>query len=90
MGLAWNSRMAEVSLTGTVTPEAGQCLQWNSRRSADKVRQATSADRDRDDRHLRWSFRDILPESFTWVGEFSADGRHTWIEDERVFAVRQT
>lgn len=41
------------------------------------------------ERHLRWSFCDILPESFTWVGEVSPDGGHTWIEDERMLARRR-
>jgi len=44
--------------------------------------------------HLRWSFRDIegpedRPGSFTWVGEFSRDGGHTWLEEERMLASRR-
>lgn len=39
--------------------------------------------------HLRWSFRDIRADSFTWVGAASTDGGHTWIEDERMLARRR-
>jgi len=39
--------------------------------------------------HLRWSFRDIETASFTWVGESSNDNGHTWVENERIMAVRR-
>jgi hypothetical protein len=39
--------------------------------------------------HLRWSFVDIEPDSFTWIGEFSVDGGHTWTEEERMLATRE-
>lgn len=38
--------------------------------------------------HLRWSFRDIKPDSFSWVGEISPDGTENWFEDERMIARR--
>ncbi len=40
--------------------------------------------------HMRWTFRDIQSESFTWVGEYSTNGGHTWIEDEQMLARRRS
>jgi hypothetical protein len=36
---------------------------------------------------LRWSFRDITPEAFTWLGEVSDDGE-TWFLEQRMLARR--
>jgi hypothetical protein len=45
---------------------------------------------DEDDPQLRWRFRDIEPESFTWVGELSRDGGATWQHDETMRLTRST
>lgn len=37
----------------------------------------------------RWSFRDITPSSFRWVGEVSHDGGKTWVQDEVMLARRR-
>jgi hypothetical protein len=37
----------------------------------------------------RWSFRDITPNSFRWVGEASSDGGKTWVQDEEMLATRR-
>lgn len=39
--------------------------------------------------HLRWTFRDVTADAFTWTGEYSPDGGHTWIEEERMLARRR-
>ena len=39
--------------------------------------------------HMRWTFRDIQPGSFTWTAEYSTDGGHIWIEDEQMIARRK-
>ena len=41
------------------------------------------------DPHLRWSFVEIADKSFTWIGEASTDGGHTWFEEERMRATRR-
>lgn len=40
------------------------------------------------DPHLRWTFLDVTTNSFTWTGECSTDGGHTWTEEERMLAGR--
>ena len=37
---------------------------------------------------LRWRFADITDDSFTWTGEFSADGENTWTLEETMLATR--
>jgi hypothetical protein len=37
---------------------------------------------------LRWRFDDITEETFTWTGEFSDDGEHSWCLEETMFATR--
>ena len=37
---------------------------------------------------LRWRFRDIGADSFTWLGEFSRDEGRTWQLEERMLASR--
>jgi hypothetical protein len=44
------------------------------REDNDIVQLGTSADGDT----IRWSFRDIAPDSFRWLGEVSADKGKTW------------
>ena len=41
-----------------------------------------------DEPRERWSFRDITPDSFRWVGETSDDGV-TWIHDEEMIIRRR-
>ena len=43
---------------------------------------------DEDQPQLRWRFTDIRPDSFTWLGESSNDGRATWSLDEKMLARR--
>ena len=38
----------------------------------------------------RWSFRDITPDSFRWVGEVSSDGGKVWSQDEVMYATRRS
>ena len=40
------------------------------------------------DEKIRWSFRQITPSSFRWVGERSADGGATWQVQAELFARR--
>lgn len=42
-----------------------------------------------DDPPERWSFRDVLENSFRWIGEVSDDGRRTWRLDEQMFIRRR-
>lgn len=37
----------------------------------------------------RWSFTDITPKSFTWLGEVSMDRGATWILEEEMHATRR-
>jgi hypothetical protein len=43
---------------------------------------------DEDEPQLRWRFTDIRPNSFTWLGQSSADGGTTWHLDEEMRATR--
>jgi uncharacterized protein len=46
--------------------------------------------RDEDGALMRWSFRDITPNSFRWTGEQSTDNGKTWQLGAEFFAVRIT
>jgi hypothetical protein len=37
----------------------------------------------------RWSFCDIAPDSFRWIGETSKDGGKTWVQYEEMQALRR-
>jgi hypothetical protein len=37
----------------------------------------------------RWSFRDITPDSFRWIGEQSTDGGRTWTVEDEMYARRR-
>jgi hypothetical protein len=37
---------------------------------------------DSDGLPIRWTFREITPQSFHWTGEKSHDGRNTWVLEE--------
>lgn len=39
-------------------------------------------------RSLRWSFADIEPESFEWIGEASEDSGKTWVLEQEMRAAR--
>jgi hypothetical protein len=39
-------------------------------------------------RLLRWSFNDIKPDSFLWLGEVSTDNGVTWFLEQRMLAKR--
>ena len=38
----------------------------------------------------RWSFHDIAPDTFRWIGESSRDGGKTWVQYEEMHARRRT
>lgn len=44
---------------------------------------------DEDEPQLRWTFTKIYSDSFTWVGEISADGGSTWEVEEVMHASRK-
>ena len=41
------------------------------------------------DRRVRWSFRDITPDSFLWLGEVTSDDGVTWFLEQEMRAVRR-
>ncbi len=41
-------------------------------------------------RRERWSFTEITPDSFTWLGEVSTDSGESWFLEQRMKAVRRT
>jgi uncharacterized protein (DUF2249 family) len=43
---------------------------------------------DTDGSPLRWSFNDITPNSFSWLGEISSDGGKTWRVEQRMHLTR--
>jgi hypothetical protein len=45
---------------------------------------------DTDGSPLRWSFNDIAPNSFSWLGEISADGGKTWRVEQRMHLRRHS
>ena len=42
-----------------------------------------------DDPRERWSFREISPDRFRWVGEASSDGGRTWVVTDEMRARRR-
>jgi hypothetical protein len=69
-----------------INPSAGRVSRFIGRPDADGiVLEMTDTDRTPE----RWSFRDITPTSFRWVGEASSDGGKTWVQDEEMLARRR-
>lgn len=44
--------------------------------------------RDEDGSRMRWSFREMTPDSFHWTGERSRDDGATWVMETEFFATR--
>jgi hypothetical protein len=45
---------------------------------------------DTDGSALRWSFNDIAPHSFSWLGEISSDGGKTWRVEQKMQLTRRS
>jgi hypothetical protein len=45
---------------------------------------------DTDGSQLRWSFNDIAPNSFSWLGEISSDGGKTWRVEQKMRLTRHS
>ncbi len=40
-------------------------------------------------RHLRWSFTEMTPDSFVWLGEVSSDEGRSWFLEQEMHATRR-
>jgi hypothetical protein len=69
-----------------INPRAGRVSLFIGKPAPDGI-YLTCTDTDR--KPERWSFHDITPTSFRWVGEYSEDGGKTWIQDEEMLATRR-
>jgi hypothetical protein len=67
-------------------PVSQSYLSMVGRRQGDDIVQDGQAP---DGTHIRWSFTDITPDSFTWRFEASADGGATWHQRMEFDAVRR-
>ena len=65
------TRVAESSLRLPSTAQGG--------REGDRIVLRGS---DSDGLPIRWTFREIMPQSFHWTGEKSHDGGNTWVLEE--------
>lgn len=67
-------------------PSSGEFVNLLGRRIADRiVQEGIGTDLLRRE---RWSFTQITPNSFVWLGEVSADRGATWVLEEEMRAVR--
>jgi len=57
-------------------PASGEHAHLVGRKVGDRIVQEGRGSQPR--RRLRWSFADIKPNSFRWLGEVSSDGGKTW------------
>ncbi len=67
-------------------PHGGEFAAMIGRRVGDRIVQESRGPGDRRD---RWTFTDIGPDSFTWLGEVSLDGGATWFLEQRMQATRR-
>lgn len=69
-------------------PETGEFVNLLGRRIGDRiVQEGLGTDYLRRE---RWSFTDITPNSFVWLGEISMDRGATWILEQEMRATRRT
>lgn len=67
-------------------PESGEFVNLLGRRIGDRiVQEGLGGDYLRRE---RWSFTEITPDSFIWLGEVSFDRGATWVLEQRMKAVR--
>jgi hypothetical protein len=69
---AWRSTWIE--------PYKGLVIRFIGRPTGDGVR-LEAMDQDPP---VRWSFRDVTPDSFRWTAEYTLDGGRTWIPEEEM------
>ena len=69
---AWRSTWIE--------PYKGLVIRFIGRRDGDGIRLAALDQ----DPPVRWSFRDVTPDSFRWTAERSLDGGQTWTLEEEM------
>lgn len=68
-----------------IGPISSSYCRLTGRREGDRIMQVGEQ---ADGRSIRWSFHDITPDSFRWLGEISDDGGATWRLEQEQLATR--
>jgi len=68
-------------------PASGEFVHLLGRKVADRIVQEGAGPDQR--RQERWSFADITPDTFTWLGEVSFDGGAVWFVEQEMRAIRR-
>jgi hypothetical protein len=68
-------------------PASGEFVQMLGRRAGDRIVQEGAGTDPR--RRERWSFTEIAPDSFVWLGEVSFDGGAAWTLEQEMRARRR-
>jgi hypothetical protein len=69
-------------------PEGGEFVHLLGRKIGDRIVQEGVGTDPR--RRERWSFTDVTPETFVWLGEVSFDNGATWFLEQDMHARRRT
>ncbi len=68
-------------------PYGGEFVHLLGRKVGDRIVQESLPDQS--GKLERWSFAEITPDSFLWLGETSIDGGSTWVLEQEMHATRR-